>query len=439
MGLTPIPKPSFRDAFWVWCRVALTSFGGPAGQVAVMHRILVDEQRWLSEARFLHALSYCTLLPGPEAQQLATYTGWLLHGTRGGVMAGMLFVLPGFLAILALSMLYVTFGQTGWVAAALYGLKPAVLAVVIEAVGRIGRRALTSRLQLGLAAAAFLGIFFFGVPFPAIVAGAGVAGWMLGATSGPGRSDGGEGIVRDERPTLARTLGTAGIWLLVWSIPIVLLLVTVGPRHVLVQQAIFFSKAAVVTFGGAYAVLAYVAQQAVETYGWLRPGEMLDGLGMAETTPGPLIQVVQFVAFLGAFRAPEPLAPMTAALLASIVTTWVTYAPCFLWIFVGAPYVEALRASRIVARTLAGIMAAVVGVILNLSVWFGLHVVFRHVDEVRLGWLRLWVPQLTSLDLGAAAIALLAAVATFRWHWSVGGTLLLSMTLGVCLRLVLPA
>jgi chromate transporter len=420
--------------------VAVLSFGGPAGQVAVMHRILVDERRWLSEARFLHALSYCTLLPGPEAQQLATYVGWLLHGTRGGIVAGGLFVLPGFLAILGLSMLYVTYGHTGWLAAVFFGLKPAVLAIVVEAVVRIGRRALRGRRHVGLAAAAFVGIFFFDVPFPVIVGLGAVAGLLLGtpatAVGAPGDDD---GVTRTVRPTVGGTLGIAATWLVVWSVPLVVLVATLGADHVLTRQAVFFSKAAVVTFGGAYAVLAYVAQQAVDTYGWLRPGEMLDGLGMAETTPGPLIQVVQFVAFLGAYRAPAPLAPMTAALAASVVTTWVTYAPCFLWIFVGAPYVETLRRSRLVASALAGIMAAVVGVVLNLSVWFGLHVLFVGVDEVHWGVLRLWVPQPSTLDPGALAIALLAAVATFRWHWSVGRTLLVSVASGVVVRAVLRA
>jgi chromate transporter len=430
LGLAASPHPSFGDACRVWWRIALTSFGGPAGQVAVMHRILVDERRWLSESRFLHALSFCTLLPGPEAQQLATYSGWLLHGTRGGLVAGGLFVLPGFVAILALSVLYVTFGHTAWLTAALYGLKPAVLAIVVEAVGRIGRRALHAPSQIAMAAAAFAAIFFFAVPFPLIVASAAVIGMLLG-TNAPPPSAADEGIMREERPSLLAGLRTVAIWLLVWSLPIALVLLTLGPQHALARQAVFFSKAAVVTFGGAYAVLAYVAQQAVETYGWLRPGEMLDGLGMAETTPGPLIQVVQFVAFLGAYRAPEPLSPLTAALLGSILTTWVTYAPCFLWIFLGAPYVEALRRSRLVARALGGIMAAVVGVILNLSVWFALHTLFTQVDEARVGVLHLSWPAWRSVDPGALAIAVVAALALLRAHWSVVRTLALSVALGL--------
>jgi chromate transporter len=429
------PRPSFREACRVWWRIALASFGGPAGQIAVMHRVLVEERRWLSEARFLHALSYCTLLPGPEAQQLATYTGWLLHGTRGGVVAGGLFVLPGFLAILALSVLYVTFGHTTWLAAAFGGLKPAVLAIVVEALLRVGRRAAHGAGQVIIAGAAFAGIFFLGVPFPLIVALAAVMGLLLPTAPppAPGTSD---GVTREQRPTLARTLGTAGVWLLVWVTPIVLLRGALGASHVLVRQAIFFSKVAVVTFGGAYAVLAYVA---VATYGWLRPGEMLDGLGMAETTPGPLIQVVQFVAFLGAFRDPAPFSPMTAAVLGSLVTTWVTYAPCFLWIFVGAPYVEDLRRSRLVSRALAGIMAAVVGVILNLSAWFALHTLFGRVEEVHWGALRLWVPEWGSLDPGALGIAVVAGLAIFRAHWGMARTLALSVALGLAWWGLMPA
>jgi chromate transporter len=438
LEVAPPVLPSFREARRVWWRIALGSFGGPAGQIALMHRVLVDERRWLSEARFLHALSYCTLLPGPEAQQLATYSGWLLHGTRGGIVAGGLFVLPGFLAILALSVLYVTFGHTAWRTAAFAGLKPAVLAIVVEAVVRLGRRALHTWGQVAIAAGAFAAIFFLAMPFPLILLVAAGLGLLLPAAEAP--APGGSGrVVRDVSPTLGRTLGIIAAWGLVWSAPVVLLLATLGWAHVLTQQAVFFSKVAMVTFGGAYAVLAYVAQQAVETYGWLRPGEMLDGLGMAETTPGPLIQVVQFVAFLGAHRDPAPFSPLGAAVLASVVTTWVTYAPCFLWIFAGAPYVEALRRSRVVSRALAGIMAAVVGVILNLSVWFALHVLFAEVDEVWWGPWRLWLPLWRSLDPVALGIAAVAAFAILRAHWSMGRTLALSVGLGLLRWVALPA
>jgi chromate transporter len=430
--------PTLGEAWRTWARVAAQSFGGPAGQIAVMHRILVEEKRWISEARFLHALSYCTLLPGPEAQQLATYVGWRLHGTRGALVAGGLFVLPGFVAILALSLLYVSYGDAAAVAGAFDGLKPAVLAVVVEAVVRVGRRALRTRTHVVLAAGAFAALFFFAVPFPLVVlaaAGLGLAAgraWPGSVAAAIGDDDADERP--DAAPALRRTLGIAATWLAIWLGPIALLAYLLGGSHVLVREAVFFSKVAVVTFGGAYAVLAYVAQQAVETYGWLRPGEMLDGLGMAETTPGPLIQVVQFVGFLGAFRDAGSWPPVAAGVAGSIVTTWVTYAPCFLWILVGAPWVEALRRSRVVANALAGIMAAVVGVILNLSVWFALHVVFARVDEMWIGALRLWTPAWSSLDPVALAIAVGAAIAIFRLHLSVGTTLALGVAVGIGLR-----
>ncbi len=432
-------RPPLAEAWRTWARVAALSFGGPAGQIAVMHRILVEEKRWISEARFLHALSYCTLLPGPEAQQLATYVGWLLHGTRGALVAGGLFVLPGFLAILALSLLYVSYGHVAVVTGALAGLKPAVLAIVVEAVVRVGRRALHGRVHVLLAAGAFVALFFFAVPFPLVVASAAALGLLAGrALPGAMPAPAAEHEAPDERdaaPALGRTVRVAAIWLAIWLVPILALALALGAGHVLVREAVFFSQVAVVTFGGAYAVLAYVAQQAVETYGWLRPGEMLDGLGMAETTPGPLIQVVQFVGFLGAARDPGAWSPIAAGIAGSVVTTWVTYAPCFLWILVGAPYVEALRRSRAVAHALSGIMAAVVGVILNLSVWFALHVVFADVSEVRLGVLRLWLPLWSSLDPAAFMIAVGAAVAVFRLHLSMLVTLALGVAAGVALEL----
>jgi chromate transporter len=356
-----------REAFRVWVRVALQSFGGPAGQIAVIHRIVVDEKKWLTESRFLHALSYCMLLPGPEAQQLATYVGWLLHGVRGGLIAGSLFVLPGFLSILALSVLYAGYRDVGLVAGLFFGLKPAVLAVVVEAVLRLRRRALTGRADLALAAGAFVAIFALGVPFPLIVLGAALLGVV--ARRGPrvtAAPDGNRPPLL--RPSLLAAGRTAFVWLAIWWVPVVVLRATLGPRHVFVEEGLFFSKAAVVTFGGAYAVLSYVAQQAVEVYQWLGPGEMLDGLGMAETTPGPLIQVVQFVGYLGAYRHPGTLDPIAARAVGSVITTWVTFAPCFLFIFVGAPFVEYLREHRALNAALRGIMAAVVGVVLNLAV-----------------------------------------------------------------------
>jgi chromate transporter len=437
--LAPVADPQaplvpFRDALRVWLRVAAQSFGGPAGQIAVMHRILVEEKRWVSEERFLHALSYCMLLPGPEAQQLATYIGWLLHRTAGGLAAGVLFVLPGFVTILALSFLYAAWGQVPLVAAIFFGIKPAVLALVLEALLRIGGRALRHPLQVGIAAAAFFGIFLLHVPFPVLVLGAGLVGLagarllpeafrppepkIAGTGPGPALLDAllDREVPAHARPDMGRALRIAATCLALWLVPVATIAVLLGPDDVFTQLALFFSKLAVVTFGGAYAVLAYMAQQAVEHHGWLTAGEMLDGLGMAETTPGPLIQVVQFVGFLAAWRSPGTLPPWLAGSFAAVLTTWVTYVPCFLWIFVGAPYVERVRESRALRGALAAISAAVVGVILNLALWFSLHTLFASIREVRLGPLRVDVPELASLDLAAAAIAAGAALAALRYH-----------------------
>jgi chromate transporter len=436
----PSPTPAghgiaFGEAVRVWARIAALSFGGPAGQIAVMHRILVEEKRWIGEARFLHALNYCMLLPGPEAQQLAVYIGWLLHRTLGGLVAGTLFVLPGFVAIMALSWLYAGLGDVPVVEALFFGLKAAVLAIVLEAVVRIGRRALRNAVMVALAAAAFVAIFVFDVPFPLIVLGAGLVGLLgaragLAAFVGGGHRERGTSAITDAesalgettpehaRPTLAWSLGVAGICLLLWLGPVLALLLALGSDDVFTKIAVFFSKMAVVTFGGAYAVLAYVAQQAVETYGWLEPGEMLDGLGLAETTPGPLIMVVQFVGFMGAFREPGPLPAMVAGTLGGILTTWVTFVPCFLWIFLGAPFVEALRGNRALGGALAAITAAVVGVILNLAVWFGLHVWFGEVREVEGFGMSLDVPVLATIDPAALALTLAAIVAVF--HLKIG-------------------
>jgi chromate transporter len=422
----------FGEAVRVWAKIAALSFGGPAGQIAVMHRILVEEKRWIGEERFLHALNYCMLLPGPEAQQLTVYIGWLLHRTLGGLVAGTLFVLPGFVAIMALSWLYAGLGDVPVVEALFFGLKAAVLAIVLEAVVRIGRRALRNRVMLAIAAAAFVAIFVFDVPFPLIILGAGLIG-LLGAWAGFAafrggghRSSGGatvadadsalgEAMPEHARPTLAWSLKLAAVFLLLWLGPVLILLLTLGSDDVFSQIAVFFSKMAVVTFGGAYAVLAYVAQQAVETYGWLRPGEMLDGLGLAETTPGPLIMVVQFVGFMGGYRNPGALDPMLAGTLAGMLTTWVTFVPCFLWIFLGAPFVEALRGNRALGGALAAITAAVVGVILNLAVWFGLHVLFGEVRAVEGFGMSLDMPVLATIDPAALVLMLAAVLAVFRF------------------------
>ena len=428
-----VPEIPFRNALRTWARIGLESFGGPAGQIAVMHRVLVEEQRWISEERFLHALSYCMLLPGPEAQQLATYVGWLLHRTKGGLAAGLLFVLPGFVTILVLSLLYAAYGNLPLVAAVFFGIKPAVLALVLEALLRISRRALKHRFHWWIAAAAFVAIFVLRVPFPLIVLGAAGLGLALQrlvpafvpenapAVSGAGTPavvdallD--RGIPAHTQPSLARSLRVVALWGALWAAPIALLFATLGGANIFTEIAVFFSKMAVVTFGGAYAVLAYVAQQAVETHGWLAPGEMLDGLGMAETTPGPLIQVVQFVGFLAAYRQPGTLPPWIAGTLAALLTTWVTNVPCFLWIFLGAPYVERLRESRALRGALAAITAAIVGVILNLTVWFSLHVLFGTVRDVAVGPLLLQLPAWETVNVAAVAIAVAAAVATLRFH-----------------------
>jgi chromate transporter len=442
----PDPVP-FREALRVWIAVALQSFGGPAGQIAVMHRILVEEKRWVSESRFLHALNYCMLLPGPEATQLAVYIGWLLNRTPGGLAAGILFVLPGAAAILAFSILYASFRDVAFVSGLFFGLKPAVMAVVVEAVVRIGRRALKNRFLLGIAALAFVAIFFFEVPFPAIVAAAGLLGWIggrflpekLAAAPAPGPEADlpvADSQVHRVRPSLARSLKVTAIGLTLWLGPLLVLAAILGREHTIVEEGIFFSKTAVVTFGGAYAVLAYIGQRAVETYGWLAPGEMLDGLGLAETTPGPLIMVVQFVAFLGAYRHPGGLDPLLAGVLGSIVTTWVTFVPCFLWIFLGAPYIEALRGNRSLSSALTGITAAVVGVILNLAVWFALHTLFGEVEEVRRMGLRLLVPVGSTLQPGALVLGAFAFLALFRWKIGMLKTLAASAVAGLLWWLV---
>jgi chromate transporter len=431
----PLHGIPFSEAVRVWARIAALSFGGPAGQIAVMHRILVEEKRWIGEARFLHALNYCMLLPGPEAQQLAVYIGWLLHRTWGGLVAGTLFVLPGLLAIMALSWIYAAFGNVGVVEALFFGLKAAVLAIVLEAVMRIGRRALQNNVMLGLAAAAFVAIFAFDVPFPLIILTAALVGFFGGRAglpafvaggNGHGGHEGkaipdaetalGESVPAHARPSISWSLRVSAICLVLWLGPVAGLLFALGPGNVFTNIAVFFSKMAVVTFGGAYAVLAYVAQQAVETYGWLQPGEMLDGLGLAETTPGPLIMVTQFVGFLGAFRDPGGLNPFVAGTLGGLLTTWVTFVPCFLWIFLGAPFVETIRGNRALAAALAVITAAVVGVVLNLAVWFGLHVLFGEVHEVEGFGMSLDIPVFATIDPAALVLTLAAIVAVFHFR-----------------------
>ncbi|PBB69450.1 chromate transporter [Mesorhizobium sp. WSM4312] len=446
---TPAHGIPFGEAVRVWARVAALSFGGPAGQIAVMHRILVEEKRWIGETRFLHALNYCMLLPGPEAQQLAIYIGWLLHKTKGGLVAGILFVLPGVVAIMALSWIYAIFGNVGAVQALFFGLKAAVLAIVLEAVVRIGKRALRNNVMVALAAAAFVAIFFFRLPFPLIILTAAVIGYIGGraglapfmAGNGHGKVGGkqvadadtalGEDTPAHARPTLGWSLKIAAVFLVLWFTPVLGLLALFGPGNVFTDIAIFFSKMAVVTFGGAYAVLAYVAQQAVTTYGWLKPGEMLDGLGMAETTPGPLIMVTQFVGFMGAFRAPGTLHPLVAGTLGGLLTTWVTFTPCFLWIFLGAPYIENLRSNKALSAALATITAAVVGVILNLAVWFGLHVLFRELHERQGFGMNVDVPVLSSINIPSLVLTIGALLAVFRFKVGMLPVLAVCSVLGV--------
>jgi chromate transporter len=415
-------KPTFQEALAVWAKIGVSSFGGPAGQIALMHRVLVEERRWIAENRFLHALNFCMLLPGPEAMQLATYVGWRLHGTAGGLAAGLLFVLPGAAVVLTLSIAYALYGQTPIVEAAFVGIKAAVLVIVIEALIRVARRALRGPYDVAIAAAAFVAIFFLAAPFPLIIAGAALVGWLLAlASPAPAAA----AIVGPAPVPLVQTLKTAALWLAIWIGPLLLVAALFGRDHVMTDIALFFSKLAVVTFGGAYSVLAYMAQQAVETHGWLSGGEMLDGLGLAETTPGPLILVTEFVGFLAGFRqGGEP--KLAFGLLAAAVTLWATFAPCFLWIFTGAPYVERLSANPRLAGALAGVTAAVVGVILNLSLWFALHVLFGNVAAVWHGPVLLWTPEPTSLNIEALLLSALACVLLLRLHFSIAGTLALT-------------
>ncbi len=420
---------SLREATGVWARIGLLGFGGPAGQIALMHRILVEEKRWVKETTFLHALNFCMLLPGPEAQQLATYIGWLFHRTRGGLIAGSLFILPGFLVILGLSFLYVTAGSLGPVQGIFLGLKAAVIAIVMQAIGRIGRRSLTSPLLAGLAVAAFIAMFVFHVPFPWVIAASGAAGFLAARL----RPAGGPPDPADDAPAPA---GASPLKILlgfglIWLVPVALLNVILGPGHVFSGIGVFFSKMAVVTWGGAYAVLAYVAQEAVQSRGWLAPGEMIDGLAMAETTPGPLIMVVQFVGFMAAYRNPGSLPPGLAGLLGSLLTVWVTFVPCFLWIFLGAPHMERIRRNAGLSGALSAITAAVVGVMTNLALWFAIHALFRQAAPIRIGGLAIDLPVFASVDFMALWITLAALLLIFVLRASVIVTLATAGILGV--------
>jgi chromate transporter len=423
--------PSFAEALRFWLKLGFISFGGPSGQIAMMHTELVEKKRWIDNARFLHALNFCMLLPGPEAQQLAIYIGWLLHKTRGGIIAGALFVIPSIFILWTLSYVYAAFGNIPWIAAIFYGLKPAVLAIVAAAVIRIGSKALKNAVMWSLALAAFVAIYFFHVPFPLIIISAGIVGLisskilpqyfrgenvpvlnvdLVGISSGRAQ------------PSLLRALKISATWAVIWVLPLVLAGIFLGSQHTVFREGIFFSKAAVVTFGGAYAVLPYVSQQAVEHFHWLRADQMLDGLGLAETTPGPLIMVLQFVGFLGGWNHPGNLPPLVSATLGALVTTWTTFVPCFLWVFLGAPYIEKLRDVKLLTAALSTVTAAVVGVILNLAVWFGIHVI---------------LPQTGGIDWFAVTICTVAFVGMLRWKWDIVPVVLGSGLLGLIYKFVL--
>lgn len=412
--------PDLREMVRVFARIGFLSFGGPAGQIALMHRELVEERQWLDEEQYLHALNFCHLLPGPEAQQLATWIGWKLHGVRGGLAAGLLFVVPGAFIILALSALYAVAADLDWFAALFLGIKAAVLAIVVQALLRIAGRALNTNFKRGLAVSAFLALFAFNAPFPLVVLGAGAIGMMVAALRPhwlalkPGTGE----PLATPRPWV-HSIRTMLIWGAIWAAPMLLVLVTLGRGHVLWDIGSFFSQLAVVTFGGAYAVLAYMAQESVQNYGWLSAGEMADGLGLAETTPGPLIMVTQFVGYLAAFCAPAPFSPLVAGLLGALLTTWVTFAPCFLWIFTFAPWIERMENSPRLKGGLAALTAAVVGVIANLTAWFFIHVLFAAVTKAQIGPMQLNVPVWSSFDWRAALLAAMAAVLLFKLKWNI--------------------
>lgn len=431
--------PTFGEAFLVWLKIGLLSFGGPAGQIALMHRIVVDEKKWVSEPQFLHALNFCMLLPGPEAQQLATYIGWLLHRAKGGVAAGLLFILPGLAVILALSTVYVLWREVPLVSGLFFGLQAAVLAIVVEAVHRIAKRAIKTRFLLSLSAAAFVGIYVLQIPFPLIVLSAGVTGWLAGRQRpdwiGGGMAADANDLLPSVPPSWRRNLVVVATFFLLWFGPILCLHIALGSEHVLSRVSVFFSEMAVVTFGGAYAVLAYVGQQAVEVYHWLEPGEMLHGLGLAETTPGPLILVLTFVGYVAGFKASGTEPSILGGLAGGLLATWVTFVPCFLWIFLGAPYLERLRGVAALSHALAAITAAVVGVILNLAIWFGLHLLFPQTQALTAGPFRWDIPVWSSLDPAMLVLAAASMLALLRFHLGMLWVLAGAALAGIALRL----
>jgi len=428
--------PTFAEAFRFWLKLGFISFGGPTGQIAIMQTELVERKKWISQSRFLHALNYCMLLPGPEAQQLAIYIGWLLHKTWGGIVAGSFFVIPSIFVLWALSYVYAAFGSVPWVAAIFYGLKPAVMAIVAVAVICIGRKALRNEIMWTIAVLAFVAIFFLHVSFPVIILSSGVIGFIGGrfwrekfdvVGSHTGAID--IAVLSDAakspehtQPSWTRAFKVTAIWVVLWLAPTLAVGLWKGWQSTLFLEGLFFSKAAVVTFGGAYAVLPYVAQQALFHYGWLRPGQMMDGLGLAETTPGPLIMVLQFVGFIGAWQHPEGLSPLLAGTLGALITTWATFTPCFLWIFLGGPHIEQLRGNVKLTTALSAITAAVVGVVMNLAVWFALNALF---------------PARAAIDWFAAVLSAIAFIGILRWKWDIIPVVLGSGLLGLIYKFVL--
>lgn len=425
---------STKELLRIWSKVAAHSFGGPAGQIAVIHQLVVEEKKIISEERFLHALNFCMLLPGPEAQQLATYMGWLMSKWKGGLIAGGLFVLPGFLSILALSYLYVLFNDVSLVQGLFYGIKPAIIAIVLSALYRISKKSLKAFFYWFIASLAFISLFFFNISFPLVISCAAVLGIIYGKIY---LNDQVQSQEKVELPNSFQTIKTLITWLFIWSIPIFIVMFTLGTNSNLHTLNLFFSKMSLVTFGGAYAALSYVAQEAVNVYGWLLSGEMLDGLALAETTPGPLIQVVQYVGFMGAYRFPDIFHPLVAAFIGSVLTTWMTFAPCFLFIFTFAPYVEYIRNNKTFTYALSAITAAVVGVIFNLSLWFVLNALFLKNIKVSSYGFNFSLPILSSIDIYASLICFIALIMQFKFKASLFKILGVSTVLGILVKLLI--
>ena len=448
-GSSPGHLIAFGEAARYWLKLGFINFGGPAGQIAIMHDELVDKKRWISNDRFLHALNYCMLLPGPEAQQLAIYIGWLLNGTWGGIVAGVLFVLPAFFLIMGLTWTYAVHGDIGWVAAIFYGLRGAVIGIVLAAVIRVGSKALKNPIMVVIAAVAFAAIFFVKVPFPLIIAAAALIG-IFGERWRPelfppadmhASADQDDVLIADHHAavltgTRFRSLKVVLVGVAVWWIPLLLVMWWRGTDDTLSKEALFFSQTAMVTFGGAYAVLSYINQAAVQTFGWLDPGQMVTGLGLAESTPGPLIMVTQFVGFLGAYRFPGDLDPVVAGVIGATVTVWATFAPCFLWIFFGAPYIERLRGNAALNAALGAVTAAVVGVILNLAVTFGIAALFSDVSRGEFLGFTFPAPAISSIDLFSVALACIAFVGLWRRKWNVVLVVAASALAGLVYRML---